>query len=113
MIEKTIYDYLSAKLDVPVFLEMPEDAPTKLVLIKKVGSGRDNHIDSAGITIQSYAESLYNTAQLNEDVKSAMFDIVELNNISSCKLNSDYNYADLELKRYRYQALFDLVYFND
>jgi len=41
-----------------------------------------------------------------------MRDMVELDSISSCGLNSDYNYTDTATRRYRYQALFNIVYFD-
>ena len=110
MIEKIVLDYLNDALNVPVYMEMPEDKPDRFVLIEKTGSSRENHIDFATITIRSYAESLYYPAALNEDVKQAMDDIIALDTVSSAELNSDYNFTDTETKKYRYQAVYDLVY---
>jgi hypothetical protein len=53
---------------------------------------------------------MYKTAVLNEMVKKAMEDIIEIDAVSRCELNTDYNYTDTETKRYRYQAVFDIVY---
>ena len=44
-------------------------------------------------------------------MKAAMEKIIELDDISKCELNSDYNYTDTNRKKYRYQAVFDIVYF--
>ena len=110
MIEKIVLDYLNDALNVPVYMEMPEDKPDRFVLIEKTGSSRENYIDFATITIQSYAESLYYASALNEDVKQAMDDIIALDTVSRAELNSDYNFTDTETKRYRYQAVYDLVY---
>ena len=110
MIEKIVLDYLNDALNVPVYMEMPENKPDRFVLIEKTGSSRENHIDFATITIQSYAGSLYYAAALNEDVKQAMDDIIALDTVSSAELNSDYNFTDTETKKYRYQAVYDLVY---
>ena len=41
-----------------------------------------------------------------------MRDAVTLDDVISCKLNSDYNYTDKETKRYRYQAVFDIRYYE-
>ena len=41
-----------------------------------------------------------------------MRDTVILDDVISCKLNSDYNYTDEETKRYRYQAVFDIRYYE-
>ena len=54
---------------------------------------------------------MYEAAMLNEKVKKVIGDITDLNDISSVKLNSDYNYTDTARKKYRYQAVFDFVYF--
>ena len=111
MIEKIICDYLNKELKVPAYMEEQKNKPKSYVLIMKTGSGRSNHIMSATIAIQSYAGSLYEAAVLNETVKEAMLNIISLGEVSSCKLNSDYDFTDPETKRYRYQAVFDLVHY--
>ena len=110
MVEKIVKDYLQSSLGIPVRLE--EDKLTnEYVLIEKTGSSTENHIASATLAVQSYSASLYGAASLNERVKEAMEKIIERNDISKCELNSDYNYTDTARKRYRYQAVFDIVYF--
>ena len=110
MIEETILDYLNDKLDVPVETERPINEPISYVLIEKTGSGKKNHINNATIALKSYADSLYKAAVLNEKVKEAMEDIINECDISKSELNSDYPFTDVTSKRYRYQAVFDLVY---
>ena len=110
MIEKIVLDYLKEVLDVPVYMEKPQEMPTQFVLIEKTGSSEENFILSATIALQSYAESLYLAAELNEKVKKAMNDIIVLNTVSKSKLNTDYNFTDTAKKLYRYQAVYDLVY---
>ena len=44
-------------------------------------------------------------------MKEAMKKIVEMDDISKCQLNSDYNYTDTTRKKYRYQAVYDMVHF--
>lgn len=110
MIEKIVKDYLKEALNVGTYLEVPQNESTFLV-VEKTGSSKDNHIFTATIAVQSCAPSLYEAAQLNESVKSAMEDIIELKEICNCDLNSDYNYTDTEMKVYRYQAVFDLTHY--
>ena len=110
MIEKIILDYLTEKLSVPVYPEKPEKPPVRYVLIEKTGSSKENFIRSATIAIQSYAETLNIAAELNEEVKMSMDNIIELDNIGKSKLNTDYNYTDTTKKKYRYQAVYDLAY---
>lgn len=111
MIEQTILDYLDDTLTEPCYMEEPEGIDT-FVLLEKTGSSLSNYVYSATFAIQSYATSLYEAAELNEKVKAAMLTIAdELNSISKCSLNSDYNYTDTTKKRYRYQAVFDITHY--
>lgn len=111
MIEEVILNHLSSALDVPVYMEMPEDCGGSFVVIEKTGSSSVNRITSATFAIQSYGATLYEAAQLNESVKSAMAAAIERDDIARVALNSDYNYTDTELKAYRYQAVFVVVYY--
>lgn len=81
------------------------------VLIEKTGGGEENHIKNSTLAIQSFSDSLYNTALLNEKIKELMKQIIELDEVSKCSLNSDYNYTIPNTKEYRYQAIFDLVHY--
>lgn len=113
MIESTIIEYLSGQLTVPVYGGMPPYPPASFVTVEKTGGRRENLLDAATLAVQSWAASIEQAAQLNEQVKAAMFDSVELDSISSCDLDTDYNYTDGVRKRPRYQAVFDLVYYDD
>lgn len=112
MIEKTILDYLNDRLDVPVYMERPEGDIDSLVVLEKTGASVFNHIKSATFAVQSYAASLYEAALLNEEVKSAMDNLISIANISRSRLNSDYNFTDTSTKDYRYQAVYDIVYYE-
>ena len=111
MIELTILNHLKTKLSVPVYLEEPETKPARYVLLEKTGSGRSNRLGSSTFAFQSYAESLYEAAALNEKTKAAGDSLIELKEIASVRLNSDYNYTDTATKRYRYQAVFDIYHY--
>ena len=117
MIEKVVLDYLNGVLDVPAYMQSPEthkkptDNPIEFVRIEKTGSSRSNHIFTATIAIQSYSNTLYGAALLNEKVKEAMANIITLDVITSEDLNSDYNFTDTSTKQPRYQAVFDLVHY--
>lgn len=110
MIEKILLDYLNEALSVPVFMEKPERPPIRYVLVEKVGSSRENYINKATLTLQSYAESLFLAAELNEEVKKAMDNLVVLDSIGASRHNADYNFTDTTKKKYRYQAVYDLTY---
>lgn len=117
MIEKIIYDYLKSVLPCDVYMERPAQMPSgEYVLIERTGSTIENLITNATFAVQSYADSLYNSASLNEEVKQYMLgtDTIEglksLPTIFGCKLNSDYNYTDTQQKKYRYQAVFEITF---
>lgn len=110
MIEQIVLDYLKSCLAVPIYMQRPEKEPEEYVLIEKTGSSTENYINSATFVFQSYAESMYSAADLNEKVKEVMDNIIVLNDISKSKLNSDYNFTDTAKKKYRYQAVYDLFY---
>ena len=99
MIEEKVREYLEDKLDIPVRMEEEPGLPEEYVLIEKTGSGEENQIASASLAIQSYSGSLYGAASLNEREKEAMEKIVEMDDISKCQLNSDYNYTDTTRKK--------------
>lgn len=112
MIEKTILDYLSSVLKVPCGMELPENMPASYIVLERTGSSTINRISTAILAVQSYGLSLYEAALLNEQVKIAMLSAVELNSVAAVHLNSDYNFTDTISKRYRYQAVFDITYYE-
>jgi hypothetical protein len=112
MIEKTIINYLTDTLNIPAYSETPEKKPDQYIKVELTGGSAENLISSATIAIQSYSNSLFKAADLNEKVKRAMRNIISIDSISKCKLNNSYNYTDTAKKEYRYQAVFDLVYFD-
>lgn len=115
MIEITIKNFLESKLTVPVLMEIPKSPASQFVIIEKTGGGQNNHIDSAIMTIQSYGASMLEALELNEQVKKWMLDgmegLVTVDEVAKVSLNSDYNYTDTTSKRYRYQAVFEIVHY--
>ncbi len=118
MIEKTVYDYLKTRLDVPVLLELPEvpseaypEFPEVLVLIEKVGESERNHVHTASVALQSYStKSLYEASFLDETVRGVMDSITELDEVGGASLASNYNFTDTRTKRYRYQCVYDITF---
>ena len=85
--------------------------PESYVIFEKTSSGKRDYANSATFAFQSYATTLYSAAVLNEEVKTAVESMIELDDISGIHLNSDYNFTDTETKEYRYQAVFNINYF--
>lgn len=111
MIEEIVIKYLNEVLEVPVYPIMPPDKQDEsFALVERIGGSTENHIQYATLAIQSYAESMQQAAALNEKVKKAMDNIITLHSVFKSKLNSDYNFTDTTMEKYRYQAVYDLVY---
>ena len=113
MVELIVKKHIEKVLSVPVCTEVPAEMPETFVTIEKTGSGRNNHIDSATFAVQSWARSLQKAAELNQQVKKAMDSLTEEAEISHAKLSTDYNFTDTSTKMYRYQAIYDLTYYEE
>lgn len=111
--EKIILDFLNEQMNVPVYLEVQDQMPDEFILIERNGSSYEDFIYETSFIIQSYAKSMYKAAVLNEEMKRAMFKLVESDDVSSVTLNSDYNWTDTTKKHYRYQAIFEVVFLCD
>lgn len=112
-IESILIGYLNGK-GYAAFAEEPEKPPSVYLVVGKVGSRHTNHIDGAVITIRSYAVSMEQAAELNKHIKRIMlYELPELSDIVGVYLNSDYPQADPDTRRYRYQAVYDITYYED
>ena len=110
MIETTVLDFLSRRLNVPVGMEVPEDASSTFVVLEKTGESRGNCLRHTTLAVQSCAPTLLAAAQLDDQVVEAMLDLPELDSVGACRLQRDYNFTDTESKRYRYQAVFAVTW---
>ena len=119
LIEKVVLDYLSRKLNVPVFTELPEVPsedyrvlPEEFVVIEKTALSMTDMVWTATVAIQSYSlKSMFGAAALDEDVQGFMNEMPrEVDAISGLKLNADTNFTDTRTKRYRYQCVYNIFY---
>lgn len=111
MIELIVKEYLSKTLNIPIVFEHQKNLPKQFIVIQKTSGSRENFLNSSTIAIQSYGASMFDAAKLNEKIKNLMYDLITTSDVSSVKLNSDYNFTDTETKRYRYQAIFDIYHY--
>ena len=110
MIEIIVKEHLERQLQVPVYLEYPTNPPERFVVLKKADSGRDNFIDSAVFVADSYAESMYEAAQLNSGAVAALDSLADLDAVGKSERGGDYAFPDIKNKRYRYQAVQTVYY---
>lgn len=110
IIEEIVKKHLESKLSVPVKVKK-EIGCKSYVLIEKTGGSREDMLNSAILTAQSYGVNLLSAAELNEKVKEAMQSLTDNDMVSKCELNSDYHYPDPDIKEERYQAVFQIRHY--
>lgn len=120
MIETTIISYLDGYLNptptpeghvnIYVGMEQPTEM-TNYVIVDKTGSSRANHITTTTFAIQSYGPSLLKALELSKTVETAMLNMVTLDEVTSVKLETDYNFTDTTTKQYRWQAVYQVTHY--
>ena len=111
MIEKIIRDYLLTVLNVPVYVDVPANPGDSYVVIDRTGGSETEYIRSATVAVQSYGGRKTTAAALHEQILALLPAIATGEKVSACNVNAEYDYTDEETKRYRYQAVFDIVYY--
>lgn len=117
-IEIFVIEYLTGKdlsVGPQIYAEVPaENIPEKYLLVEKTGSSRVNRIEQAMVAIRSVSrnrqQGMLDVIRLNAEVKKAMDEIIERDEIFRCECNSDHNFTNTQTKEYRYQAVFNLYY---
>lgn len=114
MIEKTLKTYLETQLDVPIYIgERPANASGEYVVVTTLDAGRINHIDAKTFDLASYSTSIQSAAELNAEVKTAMFNFVSIGNISSSKCGGGGQNIDTQMRTYCYNTIFNVIYTDD
>ena len=111
MIELIVKEFVEPRLLVPLFMEYPEDPPDSFVVLKKGDSGQEDLLDSAMLVADSYGPSLWAAAQINEQVKVILDDLIQLDCISRSRRGGDYPAYDTQNKRHRYQAVQNIFHY--
>ena len=110
-LEPVVINYLIGKLNITsVYGEVPETPVGDYIVVDKTGSDVENRITTSTIAIQSYSPTKASASELNDSVKAAMDEIIELRAIDDCQLMSDYNFSNPEKKDHRYQAVFEITH---
>lgn len=110
LIEKTIRDYLLEKIqNIPIEVEEPTNK-TKYIVFRVIDRNKTDLINSVTVEFFSYDKSKFEAAKLDEELRMAMENIVELGSIFSSKIGGGSDDYDEDLKRYRYRSYFNLFY---
>ncbi len=111
MIEIEVRSFFEDSLKIPVYMEFPSEKITRFVVLRKANTDRENLIDGAQFVAESYEESLFKAAELNELVKAKADELTELDTVVAVERGGDYPAFDHTNKRYRYQAIFNITHY--
>ncbi len=116
MIEKVIRAKLLEALGVGVYFTEPPKPPREYIIIDKIGSseGAARVINSVTLAVQSiHADSIGGAMELNERVKKAVSALEADDRFTRVRCNSDGDFTDPETRRFRWQALFEITYYEE
>lgn len=112
MIEILLKNFLEKETNTKTYLVLPDKKPDSFITLEKIGSSNINNLDSSIFAIQSWANSMYEAAKLNQQIKKLLqTQFMELENISKANINSDYNFTDTTTKKYRYQMVVEIFHY--
>ena len=119
MIENIIMT-LNDVLKIPVLPEYPEInsstlEPKKFVVFEIVYRQKNDFIDAVTIEFNSYAESKYEAAMIDKNVRHAVEDLIENDQISSIEFGggSSGDRHDEEMKKYRYRCYYNFYFYEE
>lgn len=110
IIEAKIIAYLSDRLGMDVYPEIPKNPPERFAAVQIVDRSRENMIDAVTAEIYSYGKSKLDTIELDSLVREAMLDISAEPDIMACHFGGGNDSPDTALKRYRYRSYFNITY---
>lgn len=114
MIEAALRQYLADNLNrVSVVMEYPKNPPKKFVMLQLTDAGRVNYIDAATFFVTVYADTLYNAAELKEQVKDVLFGAITLPWISNSTLGQETAGIDSANHVYKYDLTFNFYYYRE
>lgn len=116
MIEKTVLDYLNARLTTAnAYVNVPyhkNPGQGLYVVIERTGTQRTDMLYASVIAVQSYAPSLFQAAELDEEVRNVMFGLPNnAREVSGIRLIGGSNFTDPEQRQPRYQAVFEIYHY--
>lgn len=109
MIESIVRDFLEER-GFEVYTE-EQDSVEKYLVIERTKDECVDYLYTSTLTVTSYGTSMYEAAELCEEVIEAMQFIVEKDEVTDCALESDYNYTNTYTMQYRYQAVFAVSHY--
>ena len=117
MIDSAVYQHMKTALQnmgVSCYTMRPENVSAPYVLIEKTGGSQKNFVKRATFAFQSYGDYLSQAAAINEIVKEAATKLPEtMTEVYGTRYITDYNFTNPADKKPRYQAVFDIYYYDN
>ncbi len=112
-IEEYLLNKFIAEFDYPTFLEYPDGLTAPFIVIDVTGvKPLGPSVYQAVVAFQSYAQSKYETSELNRAVIETAKELIKNDEIGAADLDTYTPYPDVLRKKYRYQAVFNIVYYD-
>ena len=116
LIEQVVKQYLDGVFagegsdeGVDVYLETPETLPASFIVFRLADRGKENQINEVTIEFRCYADSKYEAATLDDQLRTALEEWNEGSDIT-LHLGGGNDDQDSTLKKYRYRCYYNLYY---
>ena len=115
MIEELLYEYLDENASCNWYTMRPaEETATPYGLFEKTNSTKTDHVTTSTFAFQSYGSTLLEAAQTSAELRSLIEDLPNITTeVSKAQLTGEYNFTNTANKQPRYQAVYQLVHFDD
>lgn len=106
-------DYLNGAIKaIPTFAEEPVNPLEEYYVVEQTGGEFEDFVERIVVTVQSYGRTMENAIENDRTMRNEiMSGLILDNDISDIELVSYYDYTDTTKKKYRYQAVFEVIPF--
>lgn len=108
-IEADVIAFLKSQFAVPVSASVPKDRPARFITVERTGGALDTFRDLPIFAIQSWGMSVADAADLADDVRLLLPELLSLPHVANVRVGSTYNYPDPDSSQARYQTVCDLT----
>lgn len=112
--EAYVVKYLETALPgVSVLGEVPAEEPIQdFITVELTGASISNQVSSATLAVDAWSTSRANAMTLSAEIRTAMFQMLEEDEISSVELDTEYNNPRLSTKHPRYRTMWRIIYIS-
>lgn len=112
MIDVTIRDYLLTQItNTVIVFEQPQERPNEFILLQKIDGGETNKLKASTFSIKAKATNQYTAAVMNESIKSAMFEINTLDDVSGVRQGGEDGRIDTSNQMYEYETIWNVYHY--